>query len=102
MNSLARLTRRNWLRRSAITAGAAGLFSMQRPVRADQARDDTDPAIFNVSAFGAKGDGIADDAEAIQKAIDAAGNFSRGHANKGGVVYLPAGAYLVSKTLLVT
>jgi hypothetical protein len=102
MNSIARLTRRNWLRRSAITAGAAGLFSMPRSARADQARDDSDPGIFNVSAFGAKGDGVADDTDAIQKAIDAAGNFSRGHANKGGVVYLAAGAYVVSKTLLVT
>lgn len=63
--------------------------------------DESDPGIFNVTAFGARGDGIADDTDALQKAIDAAGNFSRGHANKGGIVYLPAGAYPVSKTLLV-
>jgi hypothetical protein len=102
MNSTPQLTRRNWLRATAITAGAAGLFSMPRSARAGQAMDDNDPGIFNVTAFGAKGDGIADDTDAIQKAIDGAGNFSRGHANKGGIVYLPAGAYVVSKTLLVT
>jgi len=102
MNSIPQLSRRTWLRTSAITAGAVGLFSAQRAVRAGQAVDDSEPGIFNVAAFGAKGDAIADDTAAIQKAIDAAGNFSRGQANKGGIVYLPAGAYLVSKTLLVT
>lgn len=61
-----------------------------------------DPGVFNVMAFGAKGDGVADDTEAIQKAIDTAGNYSRGNVNKGGVVYLPAGVYLVSRTLFVT
>lgn len=102
MDSIPQLTRRGWLRASAITAGAAGLFAMQKSALAGQAVDEDDPGIFNVTAFGARGDGIADDTDAIQKAIDAAGNFSRGHANKGGIVYLPAGAYLVTRTLLVT
>ena len=102
MNSISRLTRRKWLRASAITAGAVGLVAAQRSARAGQAMDESDPGIFNVTAFGGKGDGITDDTDAIQKAIDAAGNFSRGQANKGGIVYLPAGAYVVSKTLLVT
>jgi hypothetical protein len=102
MNSDSQLTRRKWLGTSAITAGAFGLFSAQPSTRAAQAMEETDPGIFNITAFGAKGDGLADDTDAIQKAIDAAGNFSRGHASKGGIVYLPAGAYVVSKTLLVT
>ncbi len=46
--------------------------------------------VFNVSDYGAKGDGVTDDREAIQAAIDAA--YEAG----GGTVYLPAGEYRVS------
>lgn len=46
--------------------------------------------------FGAKGDGVADDTEAIQAAIDAA----RGAGN-GAVAYLPAGRYRVTRSLAV-
>ena len=49
--------------------------------------------IFNVRRYGAVGDGIADDAPAIQGALDAAG------AGGGGVVYLPPGSYLINSTL---
>jgi hypothetical protein len=42
--------------------------------------------------FGAKGDGIADDTAAIQKALDAV-------ADGGGVVNLPAGKYVLSACL---
>lgn len=41
--------------------------------------------------FGAKGDGITDDTEAIQAAL---------YAGSGGMVYIPAGTYLISKQLL--
>lgn len=51
-------------------------------------------ADFNVKKFGAVGDGVADDAPAIQKAIDAA-------QVKGGCVYFPAGDYRIKKTLLI-
>jgi len=40
-------------------------------------------------AFGARGDGIADDTAAIQKAIDAV-------AGTGGTVAIPAGTYLIN------
>lgn len=46
-------------------------------------------SIYNVQWFGAIGDGINDDTEAIQDAINAA------EADGGGTVYLPRGTYLV-------
>jgi hypothetical protein len=103
MKSESALTRRNWLRSSAIVAGATGfLVSSQQAVTAAPPANSDDPGVFNVMDFGAKGDGKTDDTDAIQRAIDAAGNYSRGNANKGGVVFLPAGVFPVSKTLSVT
>src|ERR1700733_7499789 len=43
--------------------------------------------IFSVAKYGTKGDGVALDTAAIQRAIDAA-------AKKGGTVTFPAGTYL--------
>jgi len=59
----------------------------------------------NVRArFGAKGDGRSDDTKALQRAIDGLGNEAQG--NKNGtplykVVYLPAGTYCISSTLVL-
>lgn len=52
-------------------------------------------ANFNAAEFGAKGDGVTDDTEAIQNALDAAGNYG------GGVVFVPAGQYKVAGNLFV-
>jgi polygalacturonase len=46
------------------------------------------PAVFDVKAFGAKGDGRTESRDAINKAIDAAA------AAGGGTVYFPTGVYL--------
>ncbi len=51
------------------------------------------PQSANVRDFGAKGDGLTDDTQAIQKALAA--------ISSGGVVTLPAGAYIVSAALNV-
>lgn len=50
---------------------------------------------FNVKdpAYGATGDGVADDTSEIQAAINAA------NAAGGGIVFFPAGTYLISSTL---
>lgn len=45
--------------------------------------------------FGAKGDGVADDTQAVQKAIE----FCE---NKKNVLYIPAGVYVISDTLVLS
>lgn len=50
---------------------------------------------YNVLDFGAKGDGITDDTQAIQLAIEASRN------GEGTTVYLPAGNYRVTETLII-
>src|ERR1035438_6245589 len=98
-----KLNRRGWLRSVGVATGAAGILAASgKTTLAAQSTDENDPGIFNVAAYGAKGDGIADDTDAIQHAIDAAGSYSKGNVNKGGVVILPTGVYQVSKTLLIS
>lgn len=54
--------------------------------------------VFDVKKdFGAKGDGIADDTDPIQKAIDSARAYG-----KYAIAYLPTGVYKVTKTLQIT
>jgi hypothetical protein len=50
--------------------------------------------VFNVKAYGAKANGTTDDTAAIRKALDDARVV-------GGVVFMPAGKYLVSDSLSV-
>ena len=51
--------------------------------------------LYSVRDFGAKGDGIADDTAAFQKALDKAGQAG------GGVVYAPRGNYFFAGHLNV-
>jgi hypothetical protein len=53
-------------------------------------------AVFNVKAYGAVGNGVTNDSSYIQQAINAA--VSAG----GGIVFIPAGIYLVNTTLTNT
>ena len=64
------------------------------------------PCSLNVRDFGAKGDGISDDSDAIQRALLAAGGsdatrFMYWAWTAAPEVYFPEGTYLVSRTLLV-
>ena len=57
----------------------------------------------NIKDYGAKGDGVTDDAAAIQAAIDAGGRGPGGNGlgstGAPAVVYFPEGTYLLSKTI---
>ncbi|QFG53716.1 glycosyl hydrolase family 28-related protein [Chryseobacterium sp.] len=63
--------------------------------------------IINVRWFGAKGDGVTDDTQAIQKAIDVVSNLyplqniSGGNWQGGGAIFFPKGKYIISRTLLI-
>ena len=72
------------MKTSIIAAGAAVAVSLA--VNA--------AAVFNVSDFGATGDGVAKDTAAVQRAIDAAS------AAGGGEVLLPKGTYLCGSVFL--
>ena len=82
------MKRREFLR-WGLASAAAGLL----PVRGQAARSMFSPstanqdAAWNVSHFGAKGDGAAIDSIAINQAIDAAAKAG------GGTVFFPAGVY---------
>jgi hypothetical protein len=55
--------------------------------------------VVNVRDFGARGDGVADDTDAIQRAIDSVA-VARGRVFwETPIVYLPSGTYLISGTL---
>ena len=58
-------------------------------------RLDNQQYYINVKTYGALGDGITDDTDAIQNALNEAA------ANGGGTVYVPSGKYITSKALRV-
>lgn len=53
------------------------------------------PSSLSVSDYGARGDGVADDTQAFQRAIDAAERAG------GGVVWVPRGNFLIKTHLVV-
>ncbi len=57
--------------------------------------------IINVKEFGAIGDGIHDDASAIQEAIDYALSYQAAHPRSTPIIWFPAGFYRTRKTIVV-
>ena len=55
-----------------------------------------DPKAVYLDAFGARGDGVADDSDAIQKAIDKVQETV-----SQGIVFVPEGRYRLTKTIYV-
>jgi len=81
-------------RRRVVTWGAAGAVGAALPLAAT-GTGNADPApgvgrfdlVFDVTRFGARGDGVTIDSDAVNHAIDAAASAG------GGTVYFPAGTY---------
>lgn len=65
-------------------------------IRDDQ-RDAPPPRVFDVTEFGAKGNGTSDDTAAIRSAF----NAWEAQGGTGGPVYFPAGAYRVTSPITV-
>lgn len=58
-------------------------------------------AVVNILDFGAVGDGVTDDTVAIQAAIDSLAPTNAANFLGGGTVYIPAGKFRVTSTLLI-
>jgi hypothetical protein len=56
-------------------------------------------SIVNVLSFGATGDGTTDDTPAFTAALDFL--FDQAALKNGGVLYIPAGAYRITSTIMV-
>src|SRR5437868_1604793 len=80
--------RRGFLNRLGRASGLAGLFAFTTGAAAQVPPGHSGSGVFDVTAFGARGDGKSVDTPAINRAIEAAA------AAGGGRVLLPAGRYL--------
>ncbi|MBD3354323.1 MAG: hypothetical protein GF364_22765 [Candidatus Lokiarchaeota archaeon] len=58
--------------------------------------------VYDVTRFGATGDGVTDDSSAIQDAIDAARGGSVSASGANAAVYFPAGTYVCDSPLDLT
>ncbi|KAF2396068.1 pectin lyase-like protein [Trichodelitschia bisporula] len=60
-------------------------------------------AFRNVKSYGAKGDGVSDDSDAINNAVRASNRCGEGcsaTSTKGAIVYFPPGTYVVKKPII--
>ena len=90
------MTEADFSRRGFLAKGVAlGAVPLVGLANVDDALAAPPPTVYDVTTFGAQGDGTADDSNAIQAAIDAAN--SRG----GGTVVFPAGTFRVTRALTI-
>lgn len=85
-------SRRGFLTRAGVTLGAVPLIGL---TRVEDALAVAPPTVYDVTSYGAQGDGTADDSNAIQAAVDAAN--SRG----GGTIVFPAGVFRVTRGITI-
>jgi hypothetical protein len=85
-------TRRQTLANAGLALFGASFTSSSRAAEDGPSASDSR---LNVRDFGAKGDGVADDTAAFQKALEAAGHAS------GGIVFVPTGNHLIKGHLVV-
>ena len=85
------MSRRRWLGRMSapVAAASVGSLGLGTTARAQAADESAGARVYDVRAFGAKGDGATLDTAAVQAAIDAC------HKDRGGVVLVPAGDFVV-------
>lgn len=81
---------------SVLAAAALPKGAFASPGDPEPLRSATDLANFNVRAFGARGDGSADDTNAVQGAVAAA------LAARAGRVYFPAGSYVLTAPIVLS
>lgn len=84
------LSRRGFLTRAGVTLRAAPLIGL---VTVEDALAAPAPTVYDVTSYGAQGDGTTNDINAIQAAVDVA------NARGGGTIVFPAGTFLVRRAL---
>jgi hypothetical protein len=82
----------------AILGMMAAIIAALQAAPAKQ-RFPSDAGVLNVRDFGAKGNGTDDDTNALLAAIDAAGPNTGPSFWQTRIVYIPAGTYIVTRTL---
>ncbi|MGW1997614.1 glycosyl hydrolase family 28-related protein [Embleya sp. NPDC001921] len=90
------IQRHGLARRAALTGAFVGLTGgglLAAPGAAEAATGSGGGDWHDIKSYGAVGNGVHDDAEAIQTALDTAG--------PGGVVYVPRGWFAVSRPLVI-
>lgn len=89
----AALSRRAYLKRMGVGfASLLGLSLVGSGCSESQADEIQDTIYLNVRKFGATGDGVSDDTEAIQQALDAV-------PDRGCTIFFPSGTYRITSGL---
>eukprot|EP00727_Mastigamoeba_balamuthi_P006681 m51a1_g2633 hypothetical protein (457) ;mRNA; r:572937-574369 len=82
------------MRTAALLLLVCAVFADAKVIRGKHVTVTVGDGVFDVTKFGARGDGRTDDSAAIQKALDAA-------APRGGTVVIPAGKTFLFKAISV-